>query len=65
MVKEKEGFHTYVVQIPQLLWDKLCDEGEDTGRPIAKILMEMIQQRFKVKDGELPKAKRQGRPPKR
>lgn len=65
MVKKKDDFHTYVVQLPQVLWEKLCDEAERTERPIAKLIAEMVQKRFGVRDSELPTPKRQGRPPKK
>lgn len=65
MVKPKEEHHTYVVQLPFVLWHKLCAEADETGRPIIKILTEMLQQRYKVKDADLPAPKRVGRRPKK
>ena len=65
MVKEKADHHTYVVQLPHVLWDKLCEEAERTGRPIIKIVVELLQKRYSVKNEDMPAPKRVGRRPKK
>lgn len=65
VVKERDDYHIFVMHIPDVLWEKLCEESVQTNRPITGIIAETVQKRYGVHDSELPPPKRSGRPPKR
>jgi hypothetical protein len=48
VMNPKPGHHAYTVEIADVLWQKLCDEYERSGRSIAKILQRALQDRYKV-----------------
>lgn len=53
------------MQIPLVLWRKMIAEADKIGQPIAKILSAMLQDKYGVKDADMPKPKRVGRKPKK
>lgn len=66
MVKNpRPGFHDYALEMPDVIWQKLCDESEKTGKSIVKIIVGELQARYKIPEKDMPKPRRMGRPPNR
>lgn len=63
MVKEREGYRTLFVQLPEALWEALASEadGKHEGN-ITRTVMHILQERYKVPASKLPKPRRMGRP---
>lgn len=66
MPKPREGFHNFLVQIPDEIWDRLCARAEaDPSASIAGLVNVILAKHFKIPLASLPKPKRAGRKPKR
>ena len=65
MTKERQGFHNLFVQIPDVIWDALNGEADETGEAVTRIVTELLRKRYNISRDVLPKPKRAGRPPKR
>lgn len=65
MTKERAGFHNLFVQIPLVLWDRLCAEANEQDTSVARVLTGILQRHYKVSREELPRRGRVGRPPKK
>lgn len=64
MVKERSGFHNLGLQIPDVLWKKICEEAERRGVSAARVLTEILQKNYRVSVDKMPTMRRPGRPPK-
>lgn len=66
MTAPREGFHNFLVQLPDVIWQRLCAEVEgDPSMSVSGLVSRILAKNFRIPLGELPKPKRAGRKPKR
>lgn len=64
MVKEKEGYHTLFVQIPEVVWEAICKQADETGASVTYLVIQALAKNWRIGKDQLPPPKRAGRPPK-
>lgn len=64
MTKRRPGYHDMLAQIPDVLWEKLCEDAEREEESATKVLIRILARHYKISREELPKPKKAGRPPK-
>jgi hypothetical protein len=65
MTRKRVGYHNVSTQLPDVLWQRLCNDADDGGVSVARVLARIVARHYRVDAEQMPKPRRPGRPPKR
>lgn len=63
MTKKREGFHNFLVQLPDVVFAALDEDARARGESAARVATRILQRHYRIKDELIPKPKRAGRKP--
>jgi hypothetical protein len=62
MVRKRDGFHAAGVEIPDILWQLLCEDAQARGESITRRLTLVVAAHYRIPASKLPRPKKVGRP---